>query len=86
MDFLRHLSADNAMKTLEESLPWKDKIIAVGLDSSELGHPPSKFTEVFARARAEGYRIVAHAGEEGPPSYIWEAMLYGALQEHGWLR
>jgi adenosine deaminase len=74
MDFLRHLSAESAMKTLEESLPWKDKIIAVGLDSSELGHPPGKFTEVFARARAEGYRIVAHAGEEGPPSYIWEAI------------
>lgn len=74
MDFLRHLSADSAMKTLEESLPWKDKIIAVGLDSSEIGHPPSKFTDVFARARAEGYRIVAHAGEEGPPSYIWEAI------------
>ena len=74
MDFLRHLSAESAMKTLEESLPWKDKIIAVGLDSSELGHPPSKFTEVFARARAEGYRVVAHAGEEGPPSYIWEAI------------
>lgn len=74
MDFLRHLSAESAMKTLEESLPWKDKIIAVGLDSSEVGHPPSKFTEVFARARTEGYRIVAHAGEEGPPSYIWEAI------------
>jgi adenosine deaminase len=74
MDFLRHLSAESAMKTLEESWPWKDKIIAVGLDSSELGHPPGKFTEVFARARAEGYRIVAHAGEEGPPSYIWEAI------------
>lgn len=74
MDFLRHLSAESAMKTLEESLPWKDKIIAVGLDSSELGHPPSKFTEVFTRARAEGYRVVAHAGEEGPPSYIWEAI------------
>ena len=54
MDFLRHLSAESAMRTLEESLPWKDKIIAVGLDSSEVGHPPSKFTEVFARARAEG--------------------------------
>ncbi len=74
MDFLRHLSAESAMKTLEASLPWKDKITAVGLDSSELGHPPSKFTEVFARAKAEGYRIVAHAGEEGPPSYIWEAI------------
>ncbi len=74
MDFLRHLSAESAMKTLEESLPWKDKIIAVGLDSSELGHPPGKFATVFDRARAEGYRAVAHAGEEGPPSYIWEAI------------
>lgn len=74
MDFLRHLSAESAMKTLEESLPWKDKIIAVGLDSSELGHPPSKFTAVFDRARTEGYRTVAHAGEEGPPDYIWEAI------------
>lgn len=74
MDFLRHLSAESAMKILEESLLWKDNIIAVGLDSSELGHPPSKFTAVFDRARAEGYRTVAHAGEEGPPSYIWEAI------------
>ena len=74
MDFLRHLSAENALKTLEQSLPWQDQIIAVGLDSSELGHPPSKFTEVFSRARSEGYRVVAHAGEEGPPSYIWEAI------------
>jgi adenine deaminase len=74
MDFLRHLSAESAMKTLEEALLWKDKIIAVGLDSSELGHPPSKFTAVFDRARAEGFRVVAHAGEEGPPEYIWEAI------------
>lgn len=74
MDFLRHLSAENAMSTLEQALPWKDKIIAVGLDSSEMGHPPSKFTEVFDRARAEGFKTVAHAGEEGPPSYIWEAI------------
>lgn len=74
MDFLRHLSAESAMATLEESLPFKEHIVAVGLDSSELGHPPSKFTEVFARARAEGYQIVAHAGEEGPPEYIWEAI------------
>jgi adenosine deaminase len=74
MDFLRHLSAENAMNTLEQSLPWKDKIVAVGLDSSELGHPPSKFTAVFDRARAEGFRAVAHAGEEGPPGYIWEAI------------
>src|SRR5690554_4628260 len=74
MDFLRHLSAENAMNTLEQALPWKDQIIAVGLDSSELGHPPSKFVEVFERARAEGFRAVAHAGEEGPPEYIWEAI------------
>lgn len=74
MDFLRHLSAASAMKALEQSLPWKAQIKAVGLDSSEVGHPPGKFTEVFARARAEGYRIVAHAGEEGPPAYIWEAI------------
>ncbi len=74
LDFLRHLSAASAMATLEESLPWKEHIVAVGLDSSELGHPPSKFTEVFQRARAEGYQIVAHAGEEGPPDYIWQAI------------
>ncbi len=74
MDFLRHLSAASAMQTLEESLPFKSEIVAVGLDSSEVGHPPSKFTEVFARAKAEGYRIVAHAGEEGPPAYVWEAI------------
>ncbi|RYY74163.1 MAG: adenosine deaminase [Gammaproteobacteria bacterium] len=74
MDFLRHLSEESAIKTLAEALPWKDKIIAVGLDSSELGHPPSKFTRVFEQARAEGFRVVAHAGEEGPPEYIWEAI------------
>lgn len=74
MDFLRHLSAESAMKTLDEALPWKTNIVAVGLDSSELGHPPSKFTAVFDRARAEGFRVVAHAGEEGPPDYIWEAI------------
>lgn len=74
MDFLRHLSAESAMETLEQSLLWKDHIVAVGLDSSELGHPPSKFTAVFERAREEGFRVVAHAGEEGPPSYIWEAI------------
>jgi adenine deaminase len=72
--FLRHLSADEAMRTLEEALPYKDAIAAVGLDSSESGHPPSKFAEVFARARREGLRAVAHAGEEGPPSYIYEAL------------
>ncbi|MFH1725721.1 MAG: adenosine deaminase [Elusimicrobiota bacterium] len=72
--FLRHLSADDAMRTLEEALPFKDRIPAVGLDSSEKGHPPEKFTEVFARARAEGFRVVAHAGEEGPAEYIRQAL------------
>jgi len=72
--FLRHLSADAAMRTLEEALPHKDAIAAVGLDSSELGHPPAKFSAVFARARREGFLAVAHAGEEGPPAYIVEAL------------
>ena len=72
--FLRHLSADAAMRTLEEALPHKDAIAAVGLDSSELGHPPAKFSTVFARARREGFLAVAHAGEEGPPAYIVEAL------------
>ena len=72
--FLRHLSAESAMQTLEQALPFKDKIIAVGLDSSELGHPPEKFAAVFDRARAEGFLTVAHAGEEGPPDYIWQAL------------
>ncbi|NJL46655.1 MAG: adenosine deaminase [Leptolyngbyaceae cyanobacterium SM2_5_2] len=72
--FLRHLSAEAAMATLEEALPYQDSIIAVGLDSSELGHPPAKFQAVFNRARAEGFLTVAHAGEEGPPEYIWEAI------------
>ncbi|TVQ81929.1 MAG: adenosine deaminase [Micavibrio sp.] len=74
MCFLRHLSEDAASKTLEEALPHKDKIIGVGLDSSEKGHPPSKFERVFARAREEGFKIVAHAGEEGPPEYVTEAL------------
>jgi adenosine deaminase len=82
--FLRHLSAESAMQTLEESLPFKDGIVAVGLDSSEVGNPPSKFTSVFARAKSEGFRIVAHAGEEGPPSYIREALDLGASRiDHG---
>ena len=72
--FLRHLSAESAMKTLERALPFRDRIVAVGLDSSELGNPPSKFAAVFSRARAEGFRTVAHAGEEGPPAYIREAL------------
>ena len=72
--FLRHLSAEQAMATLVEALPYKDTIVAVGLDSSELGNPPSKFKVVFDRARAENFLTVAHAGEEGPPEYIWEAL------------
>lgn len=72
--FLRHLSADEAMQTLEQALPYKDWIIGVGLDSSEKGHPPAKFAAVFERARAEGWLVVAHAGEEGPAEYVWEAL------------
>jgi adenosine deaminase len=72
--FLRHLNADSAMETLERALPFGDRILGVGLDSSEVGHPPRKFTQVFERARAEGWHAVAHAGEEGPPEYIWEAL------------
>jgi adenine deaminase len=72
--FLRHLSAGSAMETLVAALPYKDRIHAVGLDSSELGHPPSKLSDVFKRAREEGFLTVAHAGEEGPPAYILEAL------------
>jgi len=72
--FLRHLSESDAMATLEEALPWQDQFIGVGLDSSELGHPPEKFARVFARARELGLHVVAHAGEEGPPAYIWSAL------------
>ena len=83
--FLRHLSADDAMKTLKQALPYADQITAVGLDSSEAGHPPSKFAAVFERARAEGFLTVAHAGEEGPPAYMYEALdvLHVARIDHG---
>ena len=74
MCFLRHLSEEKAFETLEQALPFKDEIIAVGLDSSEVGHPPAKFERVFAKAREAGFLIVAHAGEEGPPEYVWEAL------------
>ncbi|MCH7336990.1 adenosine deaminase [Acinetobacter sp. NIPH 2699] len=74
MCFLRHLSEEKAFETLVQALPFKDDIIAVGLDSSEVGHPPAKFERVFAKAREAGFLIVAHAGEEGPPEYIWEAL------------
>jgi adenosine deaminase len=83
--FLRHLSAADAMRTLEEALPYKADIHGVGLDSSEVGHPPSKFAEVFAAARKAGFRAVAHAGEEGPAAYIWEALdlLHVERIDHG---
>jgi len=72
--FLRHLSEDEALDTLEAALPWRSHFIGVGLDSSELGHPPEKFGRVFARCRELGLHVVAHAGEEGPPAYIWSAL------------
>lgn len=74
MSFLRHLSEAEAFKTLESSLAFKDWIDGVGLDSSEMGNPPSKFASVFEAAAKEGYKLVAHAGEEGPAAYIWEAL------------
>ena len=74
MCFLRHLSEESAFETLNQALPYKEHIIGVGLDSSEQGHPPSKFERVFAQARAEGLLTVAHAGEEGPPEYVYEAL------------
>ncbi len=72
--FLRHLSEEEAFETLEQALPYRDKIIGVGLDSGEVGNPPEKFARVFARCRALGLHLVAHAGEEGPPAYIWTAL------------
>ncbi len=74
MCFLRHLDEAEAEKTLDAALAFRDKIVGVGLDSSEAGHPPSKFKHVFARARDAGFFVTAHAGEEGPPSYVWEAL------------
>ncbi|KTE06159.1 adenosine deaminase [Sphingopyxis sp. H115] len=74
MCFLRHLSEADAEKTLDAALPYLDRIDGVGLDSSEVGHPPAKFERVFARARTLGLKLVAHAGEEGPPAYVHEAL------------
>jgi adenosine deaminase len=83
--FLRDLSAEDAMATLEQALPCKDRIVAIGLDSAEAGHPPRKFRDVFDRARAAGFLTVAHAGEEGPPAYVREALdeLHVARIDHG---
>ncbi len=72
--FLRHLSAEAALETLQQAMPFKAWIQGVGLDSSEVGHPPEKFTTVFEKARKEGFLTVAHAGEEGPSEYIWQAL------------
>jgi adenosine deaminase len=72
--FLRHLSAEAAMETLRQALPYKEWMVAVGLDSSEVGYPPERFRAVFDRALEEGFLTVAHAGEEGPPEYIWQAL------------
>jgi len=85
LSFLRHLSGEDAMRTLEAALPFRHAFAGVGLDSSEWGHPPEKFTEVFARARAEGLFVVAHAGEEGPPDYVWQALdtLGASRIDHG---
>ncbi|MFN3734061.1 adenosine deaminase [Comamonas testosteroni] len=74
LSFLRHLSEESALQTLEAALPLRDRFIGVGLDSSELGNPPEKFARVFARCKQLGLRLVAHAGEEGPPAYIWGAL------------
>jgi adenosine deaminase len=72
--FLRHLSEEAAFETLEQALPFRQQLLGVGLDSSELGHPPEKFARVFARCGELGFRRVAHAGEEGPPAYVWSAL------------
>ncbi|MDP2261579.1 MAG: adenosine deaminase [Hydrogenophaga sp.] len=83
--FLRHLSEEDALATLDAALPYREHFIGVGLDSSEVGHPPEKFQRVFARCRELGLRIVAHAGEEGPPDYIWQALdlLHAERIDHG---
>ena len=85
MCFLRDLSQDDASKALDAALPYRDRIVGVGLDSAELGNPPGKFADVFARARQAGFAAVAHAGEEGPPEYVWEALdeLKVARIDHG---
>lgn len=74
MSFLRHLDEESALKTLEDGIRHKDKIAAIGLDSSELGNPPSKFKRAFEKAKTAGFKVVAHAGEEGPADYVWEAL------------
>jgi adenine deaminase len=83
-NFLRHVDADDAMRTLEEALPYRDRIVGWGLDSSEIGNPPAKFADVFRAAQAYGFHTVMHAGEEGPPDYVWQALDLGAERiDHG---
>ena len=83
--FLRHLSEEDALKTLDAALPYREHFIGVGLDSSEVGNPPEKFARVFAQAKALGLHLVAHAGEEGPPAYVWSALKTLAVEriDHG---
>ena len=83
--FLRHLSQESALETLDSAKPYLEHLLGVGLDSSEVGHPPEKFIDVFAKAREWGLRAVAHAGEEGPPAYIWSALdqLHVERIDHG---
>ncbi len=83
--FLRHLSEEEGIRTLEQALPYREHFVGVGLDSSEAGHPPAKFQRLFDQARSLGLHCVAHAGEEGPPEYIWQALdlLQVARIDHG---
>jgi adenosine deaminase len=74
MSFLRHLSEEEAFKTLEQSLPWREKILGIGLDSSEVGNPPQKFVNVYAKCREMGFKLMAHAGEEGPAEYVKDSL------------
>ena len=85
MSFLRHLSQEEAFETLDEAKPFQEQITAVGLDSSELGNPPIKFKKVFEEAKKQGYKLVAHAGEEGDTSYIWDTinLLHVDRIDHG---
>ncbi|MEQ5833769.1 adenosine deaminase [Marinobacter sp. NFXS9] len=85
LSFLRHLSEDSAFETLELATPYLDRIDGIGLDSSEMGHPPEKFERVFKRCRDLGLKVTAHAGEEGPPDYVWQAIKQLEIQriDHG---
>jgi adenine deaminase len=85
LSFLRHLPEDAALRTLAQAMPFRDWILGIGLDSSEVGHPPSKFKAVYGRAHEAGLLPVAHAGEEGPPAYVWEALdlLQARRIDHG---